>query len=60
MGVLPTSDLDRAAEQPVALADPLVSKDAPWRAARAIAQVFESAVIRSPQGYGNFAAPDRL
>lgn len=29
-----------------------------WRAARGVAQVFEAAVLRSAQGYGNFAGAD--
>ena len=34
----------------------LGDKDAKWRAARGVTQVFESAVVRSAQGYGTFSA----
>jgi len=36
----------------------LVETTHEWRVARGVEQVFESAVIRSSQGYGNFAAAD--
>ncbi len=34
----------------------LVETSRDWREARGVAQVFEAAVVRSSQGYGNFAA----
>lgn len=36
----------------------LTETDHAWRSARGVERVFESAVIRSSQGYGNFAAAD--
>jgi hypothetical protein len=36
----------------------LTATNAEWRAARGVVRVFESAVVRSAQGYGNFAAAD--